>query len=94
MEHVFGRVSYPAAEYQTRARTTLLNLSPTHGQLLPLAMLLAKEAVKKQPAQAGLFASLFRQAGYSEQASAFLRHDPNQRPDSRHPGTGRSEHGP
>jgi serine/threonine protein kinase/Tfp pilus assembly protein PilF len=77
MEGVLRRVSYPAAEYNTCARAVLSNLSPTQGQLLPLAILLAGEAVKMQSAQAQLFAWMFRRAGYPQQASDLLQEYPD-----------------
>jgi serine/threonine protein kinase/WD40 repeat protein len=77
IEHALERVSYPAGECNIRARGILSHLSPAHSQLLPLAVLLAREAVKKDAAQGRLLAWTFHRSGYPEKASEILKACPD-----------------
>jgi serine/threonine protein kinase/tetratricopeptide (TPR) repeat protein len=77
MDDVLDRTSDPDGECSEYARATISRLSPERGQLLPLAGLLARRAVRREPATARLFAWMLRRSGYPEQASALLQMPPD-----------------
>ncbi|OHB74891.1 MAG: hypothetical protein A2Z25_10745 [Planctomycetes bacterium RBG_16_55_9] len=49
MNHALERASYSADECNAHARSVISSLSPAHVQLMPLAELLARKAVEKEP---------------------------------------------
>jgi tetratricopeptide (TPR) repeat protein len=77
MDRVLDRTSGPDGECSVYARAAISRLSPEHGQLLPLAGLLARQAVRRQPATARLFAWMLRRSGYPGEASTILQMCPD-----------------
>ena len=77
MAQALERTSDPDSECSVYARAAISHLSPEHSRLLPLAELLAGQAVRRQPAAVRRLAWMFRRSGYPEQASAILQMGPD-----------------